>query len=915
MTAAFARKRLLRDWAEVLREPSSLVAAAPLEDNIFEWHANLRPNQGPLVGIIFHVRIVFPQDYPNSPPNLLFPRNEIPSFRHPNLYSFGLCLDILSSFIGIQDKRAGWSPAYSVRTLLMQLQSFLFEFHALPQDHGGNYSYRYDAARIRDVRHEAGKFRCKSCGHCANSPAPHLQPETDSPRTLQVQQTDAVSSLAETNHKISEAMVALARLKVPGPLVVGESKPGNSLWSAGDETRHLRISNSKKLKLRVVAVQPGGLLRIGLGGSGCLGLTCSKGCVAWDSEGCLVLGNQVHKKRSMPAVCFDDEISVAAIPGAAGGIDHVDFSLNGALAAHDSSVLWPQRPLACFLSDEAERSMAHGGVAAQVETIGAWLSFRNATVEVLCNTEFRDVTREAVLAQRKELEAELARHQRKRRSIVERVREDRERVMMMRAETPAQPWAHQMPNDLLLLAFLDLDADDVLPLLRVCRTWRKLVTERGLLERLQLCCFYTKSRPSEDVLGFGVSAAYHRDGNLKELSTELDVISEAAFSKFSLRRGAWGEDFQYFLPLVLDGSHMQRALPTLEQSLVSLAMHDKSSVARMPTFQPWMALAVLPQLMNSFAVSLMNSKQEVTRHASEKALLGYCSFHHMLLALCAKHPSIERVATKKLQNFIRREAGRHKSETPDLGQLLIYSAISREVRWQHIAEALVQEASVRSVMWLVREKPSLEGGSDSVMLQACFAGRLTSLRLLMFQAFFLSQIACPEGKGPDAALARYGRQFGLPTEAQKESLFKAAKEILAVSTWPQYYAHLRLRCPSRQEQVERLRKSFQDSAFCGYHTPSADTSKVRRAAAAAKVKGNGKGQRQERMGIQQDLRSAFARETIAEEMRRKSVQRQGVTHSGARPSKAAALPQKAPTSGSAANVHVSNKFGALCDSD
>jgi len=139
MAEAFARRRLLRDWAEVLRDPSPLVAAAPLDDDIFEWHANLRPDEGPLRGIIFHMRIVFPKDYPDSPPNVLFPMREIPSFTHPNLYSFGLCLDILSSYIGEVDKRAGWSPAYTVRTLLMQLQSFLFEFDAAPQDHGGTY--------------------------------------------------------------------------------------------------------------------------------------------------------------------------------------------------------------------------------------------------------------------------------------------------------------------------------------------------------------------------------------------------------------------------------------------------------------------------------------------------------------------------------------------------------------------------------------------------------------------------------------------------------------------------------------------------------------------------------------------------------------------------------------------------------
>merc|ERR1719401_2656847 len=174
----FARERLRRDWVEVSREPSLLVAAEPLPNNIFEWHANLRPSSGVLAGVTFHVRITFPTDYPNSPPFLHFPREEIPSFRHPNLYSFGLCLDILSSFIGTSDERAGWSPAYTVRTLLMQLQSFLFEFDSLPQDHGGTYRFRYDAHRIRQVREEASRFVCTTCGHCSRSPQPALQAES-----------------------------------------------------------------------------------------------------------------------------------------------------------------------------------------------------------------------------------------------------------------------------------------------------------------------------------------------------------------------------------------------------------------------------------------------------------------------------------------------------------------------------------------------------------------------------------------------------------------------------------------------------------------------------------------------------------------------------------------------------------------
>ena len=65
-----ARRRLFRDYKEVLSCPTPGVSAAPLEDNIFQWHVNLCPFSGPYTGTTLHCVLLFDDSYPTKPPKL-----------------------------------------------------------------------------------------------------------------------------------------------------------------------------------------------------------------------------------------------------------------------------------------------------------------------------------------------------------------------------------------------------------------------------------------------------------------------------------------------------------------------------------------------------------------------------------------------------------------------------------------------------------------------------------------------------------------------------------------------------------------------------------------------------------------------------------------------------------------------------
>ena len=121
--------------------------------------------------------IKFPQNYPQAPPKVCLCT---PIEGHPNVFSWGdeypyVCLDMLKPYTS-DIPFQGWSSAYSVTSLLLQLQSFLFEENAVPQDHGGSQQMSVTPRMVTRTRGRAKSFTCKSaaCGHCHASPSPAL---------------------------------------------------------------------------------------------------------------------------------------------------------------------------------------------------------------------------------------------------------------------------------------------------------------------------------------------------------------------------------------------------------------------------------------------------------------------------------------------------------------------------------------------------------------------------------------------------------------------------------------------------------------------------------------------------------------------------------------------------------------------
>ena len=172
-------RRLLKDLQEIQMHPLPTVAAAPEPDNLYRWHANIIANDGPLRAVPIHLVLEFTHKYPLEPPKVKLP-SQI-RLEHPNVFygwdgrdnSPYICLDMLQ---GGNGSHGAWSSAYSVHSVLMQLQSFLLGEN-IEQDYGGTASNQMfnSQSALQSCRQSALAYKCDTCTHCGSAPAPNVQ--------------------------------------------------------------------------------------------------------------------------------------------------------------------------------------------------------------------------------------------------------------------------------------------------------------------------------------------------------------------------------------------------------------------------------------------------------------------------------------------------------------------------------------------------------------------------------------------------------------------------------------------------------------------------------------------------------------------------------------------------------------------
>jgi ubiquitin-conjugating enzyme E2 D/E len=107
-------KRLLAELSTLMKENNELFSVCPLENDIHTWFGYIwGPKDTPYETGKFYLTINFPNDYPYSPPLILFKTK----IYHPNINENGsICMDILKN---------EWSPILTTSKVMYSLISLL----------------------------------------------------------------------------------------------------------------------------------------------------------------------------------------------------------------------------------------------------------------------------------------------------------------------------------------------------------------------------------------------------------------------------------------------------------------------------------------------------------------------------------------------------------------------------------------------------------------------------------------------------------------------------------------------------------------------------------------------------------------------------------------------------------------------
>uniref|UniRef100_A0A0G4H247 UBC core domain-containing protein n=1 Tax=Chromera velia CCMP2878 TaxID=1169474 RepID=A0A0G4H247_9ALVE len=769
VTKRTALGRLRWDLKDIQKNPLPFISAAPLDDNLQVWHANLKGTSGPYEGLVLHLELVFPDSYPANPPKISL----FTSIDHPNVTGTSICLDLLQDGEWSSEREqmrpyTGWSGAFTVQTVLMQMQSFLLDGAST------------DRAKVQQAFRNSENFTCAECGHHRDEPLPPFPPSTV-PHT-DTDHSEHLPSLAPSKTSLSSLPTIVLRHSLLPLLSLGDLRQlgrcSRSLRQMTDEDWGTREENLQAIRCFFDKVSPledsSTILGFGIREEEEIDVKKKPNKTAatktkapsYASSSSASSSSSRPTPRGLPSLPSGDEtLDIALIcdcTGSMGGLlDQAKGSLLSIMSDLQDS-LPSTRLRVSFVGYrdhcDGNNRIAKCAFSSNAAEVRSFISKQTAMgggdepedvaggLRVTLDLTWEGACRYAVLI------ADAPAHGRKYHNTHD-------------TYPAGDPTGLQIED--LMVEFREKNIDFVF--MRINNRTDKMLNvmktaydneESG--HAIQVCELGSNVRLFKDALVSSAREAVKASTGrraAKYLSSPCDLVSLSAFER-GLRLSSWKAPFAWFLPLVIDEHHWRRALPAACAAITMLssgkwsdedlseaadledskpaetsepveAVHEEtegwetvgSSSKKMKarggsssstpcidpgsslgTFDPLTVLNILPKVMNSMVVKLMAGDV----HVSSKALEGYCAFHHLFLSLCERFPVIRKEADGRIARFLHYPEARHKQDTPNLGEFLALLSVSDEFSWSDVRREIMEEVFDRNVLWILKEYPELK---------------------------------------------------------------------------------------------------------------------------------------------------------------------------------------------------------------
>lgn len=678
-----ALQRITRDWQALQAEPLPGISAEPLASDLQTWHFNLRGTRGELEGLAVHGLLRFPPRYPAVPPELRL-CTPVP---HPNVIEeaegYSVCMDLLE--VGKAEPYSGWSSSYCIGSLLLQVQSSLFDEKAGV----------YHEFSVADALRLAGRYTC-SCGHADARPKPAFPTAED---------------FCRARHSKRISKLPLRRLVPAVPVVAAPAKPINPTRArrAGLPMPVMEVPDVPISKMTTAENKP----------------RADDGENSWSE----VLP---RRKPKAPPVQPQAEVPGTATSAAAAAALGSTWGIKQlrALPQQELSAAQQRNMRRAQKRRETRQKQASGTTDLEWQAAVGGPVEAPPVVEAPLDIAVTPAGEAPVRA----------------RSDIERVphRLLIECLLFLSAEDTARlalcaRFFCSLGEDGLLWRHFFSQCYPSSELTADCMAdWKHCFLLEVNHMEADLICYHTKASFQEVVLGIPIDFSVNpRTQRVDYISTTMDFLSVDAFDA-GVRQSQWNENIKGVLPLFISLEHFQRARPRFEKAVVQLSPHWRST-----RFHPFMVVEVVPKLMNTMVVLLSDKGLAV----SDRALDGYFMLWRLLSA-CVEVYGLKEEVNSRLAAFRAGDRSKEKVPSLGDFLPLISVSGQPASCWMALAQPVLEESFDRNVLWVCRDHPhfakvennQLGTGADMGRLMATFESSRVSKRLLMFHAHFLKVV-------------------------------------------------------------------------------------------------------------------------------------------------------------------------------